>query len=257
VTKLLDLVEDGSGPRQADTVLTVLRSIMNFHATRTDDYSPPLVRGMSRDDRHKKKRARILNDDEIRIIWMVAKANGSFGAIIQLALLTAQRRAKLAAMRWADVSIDGVWAIPAEEREKGNAGALVLPEAAVDIIRSQKHVADNPHVFPGRGERAFNSFSSCKKAFDAKVADVLGEKPLPGWTLHDLRRSSRSLMARAGVQSDIAERVMGHAIEGVEGVYDRHGYEQEKADALAKLAGLIALILEPPAENVVALDRAK
>ena len=32
---------------------------------------------------------------------------------------------------------------------------------------------------------------------------------------------------------------MGHVIAGVEGIYDRHEYEDEKADALKKLAGLI------------------
>ena len=58
-------------------------------------------------------------------------------------------------------------------------------------------------------------------------------------------------MARGGVRPDIAERVMGHVIQGVEGTYDRHSYRAEKADALAKLAGLIAMILEPPGENVV------
>ena len=52
VTALLDQVEDDSGPRQADTVLTTLRSIMNWHATRTDDYMPPIIRGMGRDDPH-------------------------------------------------------------------------------------------------------------------------------------------------------------------------------------------------------------
>jgi hypothetical protein len=58
-------------------------------------------------------------------------------------------------------------------------------------------------------------------------------------------------MARAGVPSATAERVMGHVLPGVEGIYDRHEYRDEKADALAKLAGLIALILDPPGENVV------
>jgi hypothetical protein len=58
-------------------------------------------------------------------------------------------------------------------------------------------------------------------------------------------------MARAGVRSFNAERVMGHILRGVEGTYDRHDYRDEKADALAKLAGLIALILDPPADNVV------
>ena len=66
-----------------------------------------------------------------------------------------------------------------------------------------------------------------------------------GWTVHDLRRTARSLMSRAGVRPDIAERVLGHAIKGVEGVYDRHSYREEKAHALKALAGLIENILRP------------
>jgi hypothetical protein len=42
-------------------------------------------------------------------------------------------------------------------------------------------------------------------------------------------------MARAGIRPDVAERVLGHAIPGVEGVYDRHPYDLEKADALSRL----------------------
>ena len=61
-------------------------------------------------------------------------------------------------------------------------------------------------------------------------------------------------MSRAGVRSDVAERVMGHAIEGVEGVYDRHHYRDEKADALKRLAGLVERIVSgTDAENVVDL----
>ena len=248
VTALLDLVEDGSGPRQADTVLTVLRSIMNFYATRTDDYMPPIIRGMARDDPHAKKRARILDDDEIRALWKAAEDNSTFGAFLRLALLTAQRRQKLAEMRWQDVTIDGSWDIPHEDREKGNGGALVLPEIALDIIRARPRL--NLYVFAGR-DGPFTSFSPGKRALDAKVAKNLGE-PLPPWTIHDLRRTSRSLMARARVPRDIAERIMGHTLKGVEAVYDRHEYREEKAAALGKLAGLLAMILDPH-ENVVPL----
>ena len=73
------------------------------------------------------------------------------------------------------------------------------------------------------------------------------------WTIHDLRRTARSLLSRAGVRPDISERVMGHAIVGVEGVYDRHRYDVEKAHALQALADLIDRILNPPAANVVPL----
>jgi len=48
---------------------------------------------------------------------------------------------------------------------------------------------------------------------------------------------------------------MGHVIAGVEGVYDRHAYRDEKADALARLATLLGSILNPT-DNVVPITRA-
>jgi hypothetical protein len=61
-------------------------------------------------------------------------------------------------------------------------------------------------------------------------------------------------MARAGVADNVAERVLGHAIGGVQGVYNRHAYFEEKADALQRLATLVETILNPPDKtNVVDL----
>ena len=121
----------------------------------------------------------------------------------------------------------------------------MLPKAAIAIVQAQPRLGDNPFVFAGRGNGPFRGFSQAKAAFDDKLP-----KGMPEWVLHDLRRTARSLMARAGVRPDIAERVMGHAIAGVEGVYDRHSYRDEKADALQRLASLLAIILNPPKTNV-------
>jgi integrase len=76
---------------------------------------------------------------------------------------------------------------------------------------------------------------------------------MPSWVLHDLRRTARSLMSRASVSSDIAERVLGHVIPGVRGVYDRYAYVDEKRDALERLASVVERILNPPDGNVVEL----
>ena len=250
VAKLLDDVQDANGPRQADYCLAVIRGIMNWYASRTDNYSSPIIRGMGRVDSKSRKRARLLDDDELHAVWTTAAANGTFGAILRLALLTAQRREKIASMKWEDVTVDGEWRVPAEEREKGSGGALVLPETALEIIRAQKRVGDSPYVFPARrSDGHFSGWSPCKRAFDAKLP---GMEP---WRVHDLRRTARSLMARAGVRPDVGERVMGHAIQGVEGVYDRHSYREEKADALRRLSGLIERIVDP-VKNVVPLERA-
>ena len=64
----------------------------------------------------------------------------------------------------------------------------------------------------------------------------MSKADIPHWIIHDLRRTARSLMSRAGVRPDIAERTLGHVIGGVEGVYDRHTYDAERASALLSLA---------------------
>jgi integrase len=64
------------------------------------------------------------------------------------------------------------------------------------------------------------------------------------WRLHDLRRTARSLLSRAGVQSDIAERCLGHDIPGIRGVYDRHRYVDEMREAFERLANQVTAILK-------------
>jgi integrase len=248
VAKLLDKIEDNNGARQADMVLAIVRGICNWFAARNDDYLSPIVRGMRRTAPNERKRERILTDDEIRTLWATAGSSGTFGAILRFALATAQRRDKVMSLRWSDLSDHGVWTVPSGDREKGTGGELQLSPLALGIVKAQPRIGDNPYVFAGRGDSHFNGMSKAKVNFDKASG-------LDAWTIHDLRRTARSLMSRAGVRPDIAERVLGHVQAGVEGVYDRHTYHDEKADALARLATLIETILNP-ADNVVVLGRA-
>ena len=107
-------------------------------------------------------------------------------------------------------------------------------------------------MFLPAGARADQRISEGKAKLDDKLPEGM-----PGFLAHALRRTARSLMSRPGRSSDHAERVMGHAIAGVEGIYDRHAYRDEKADALAKLAALIELIVDPGRANVVAMTNPK
>jgi integrase len=243
VAALLDQVEDNAGPVAADRVLAVVSGICNWYATRHDTYQTPIVRGMRRSNPKERARDRILSDDEIRSVWSVAEANGTFGAFVRVLLLTGQRLDKVASMKWEDVSVDGAWTIQTDPREKGNAGELVLPQAATDILRTLPRYESNRFIFAGRGDSHINGFSKAKAQFDAKLN-------IQHWTLHDLRRTARSLMSRAGVRPDVAERVLGHVMGGVEGIYNRHEYREEKAHALRALAGLIENILRPEEDKV-------
>ena len=78
-TALLDQVEDRHGAPTADKVHKIVRSIMIWHASRTDDYNPPIARGMAREEI--KPRARTLNDDEIAAFWTAAASLGTYGAM--------------------------------------------------------------------------------------------------------------------------------------------------------------------------------
>lgn len=252
VAKLLDTIEENNGARQASNVLAIVRSMMNWQATRSDSYVNPIVRGMGRCNAGPRKR--ILSDDEIRLIWPILDASNGYGALVKLLLLTAQREQKVATMKWSDIA-DGVWIIDSKDREKGNGVSLVLPAMALGVINARPVVAGNPYVFPGRAAGHFNGFSPCKRTLDDRITERNGA-PISHWQLHDLRRTAKSLMMRAGVERFHAERVLGHAIDGVEGVYDRHSYSRERAVALDKLAAQVELILNPPTGNVVPLRAA-
>jgi integrase len=249
VATLLDKVEDHNGARQADYVLAITRKIANWYAARHNSYAPPFVKGMARRTAKERERTRILSDDEIRHVWKAAEGNGTFGALVRLLLLTAQRREKVVAMRWQDIAADGTWRIPREPREKGAPAELVLPERALAIIQSQPRLGSNPYVLAGgRGDGPIRGFSKAKREFEALLpADM------PQWQLHDLRRTARSLMSRAGVSTEHAERTLGHARPGVEGVYDRHHYRVEVRHALARLATLLDGIVNERA-NVVPME---
>jgi len=188
-----------------------------------------------------RERARILTDEEIRKLW-AATETGTFGAMVRMMLITGQRKEKVCTMRW-DAIEDGVWMISTEAREKGNAGELVLPRLAQELLTAQPRFASNPFVFAGRRHQ-YNGLSKAKARLDAELK-------IPQWGLHDLRRTARSLMSRARVRPDISERVLGHSMKGVMATYDRHSYTEEKREALELLAGELRRILSP--DNVVRL----
>jgi integrase len=78
-----------------------------------------------------------------------------------------------------------------------------------------------------------------------------------GWRLHDVRRSSRTLLSRAGISADVAERCLGHVIGGVRSVYDKHHFRPEMLNAFEALATQIDLIVNPRGCTVVPIKQKK
>ena len=262
VIKMLDEIEDANGPVMADRTLAYVRKAFNWYATRDDQFNVPIVRGMARVKPKERARTRILSDDEIRILWPVLDEAGTFGALARTLLLTAQRRDEVAHMQHNEIGREGIWAIPAERYKTKRPNFVPLSKAALAVIAAQPKHEDCNYVFPSRAKTPYSGFGKSKAKLDKAVFAVMKKQarkgakvePMPNWTLHDLRRTAKTLMVRAGVRPDISERVLGHVIAGVEGTYDRHSYEDEKRDALEKLAEMVERILNPLPSNVQSLN---
>jgi integrase len=247
IVKMLDAIETEHGPVQADHVLAIVRRLFNWHAARVDDFKSPIVRGMARTKPKERRRQRILNDDELRAVWTTAAALLTpFGWLIRAILLTATRRNEAARMRRSEISDKG-WIIPGSRHKSKRDFLLPLSNAAAELIGSIPTIGrrNDAFVFTSDGKRAIGGFSK----FKAKFVELCGVK---GWTLHDLRRTSRSLMSRCGVDPDHAERAIGHVIPGIRGTYDVYEYRDEKAKAFEALAAQIDRIVNPQV-NVVAM----
>jgi integrase len=195
--------------------------------------------------RHKNKaRERTLTDDELRAVWTAAgQFEGPFGAFVKFLLLTACRRTEASALRWNEL-VGTDWGLPATRNKVKVDLVRPLSGAARALLAAQPRIGQSDYVFT-TGEKPLQSFDENKKRLDA----VCG---VTGWTLHDLRRTSRSLMSRAGIASDHAERCLGHKLTGVRGTYDRHEFHREKQLAFEALAAQIERIVHPQ-DNVVAV----
>jgi integrase len=244
------------GPVMADHVLAHLRKLMNWHAARDSHYVSPIVIGMARTRPKERARTRVLKDEEIKLIWPQLDKLGVHGAAIKMLFLTAQRVGEVCQIDRARVDHNGVWEIPAEMYKSKRPQFVPLTEQALKLIDAQTQVDGSTLVFPAEKDarKSVSNLSTMKAELDGLVTDENGGEPIPHWTLHDIRRTCRTLMSRAGIAPHIGERVLGHAIPGVEGVYDRHSYITEKRHALTLLCDLLEGIITPPAIRVIAAE---
>src|SRR5215467_5843788 len=241
IVRLLDRIEDERGPVMASRTLGIINRVMNFHASRSDDFRSPIVRGMSRGE--EQARSRILDDDELRAIWKATADYPVYGPLLRFILLTATRRSEAGQMRWAELNGEQTWIIPAARYKTNFDHVIPLSELALSVLPKR----NGEFVFSKNGREAIGGYGRHKQAIDEASG-------VSGWVIHDLRRTARSLLSRAGVASDHAERCLGHVIPGVRGVYDRHEYFDEKAEAFDALAAQVERIINPR-ENVVEMKR--
>jgi integrase len=246
IIRVLDRIAVENGAVMADRTLAYIGRILSWHSSRSDDYVSPLakVRGLARTSQKERARKRILTDTELQAVWKAAEASDdTFSRLVRFILLTATRRSEAAEMTRDEIA-DGVWTLPGERSKTKQPVTRPLSTAALAVLPPK---GASKWVFPAaRGNGPLAGFTELRKRF----YEASGTKP--DWHIHDLRRTSKSLMSRAGVKPHISAQCLGHEIGGVEGVYARHSYHNEKLEAYQALAALISRIANLP-DNLVTL----
>jgi integrase len=200
-----------------------------------------------------KSRTRFLSEKEIAVLFaelrkqkdQIVRENYLATALL---LCLACRKMELLASEWQEFNLDEhYWIIPAERTKTGASIKVPLTKPVIEWFKELKvRSAGSPYVFPSR-RRSKRDFVS-PDTLNAALAKLLreGKLEMAPFTIHDLRRTARTLLASLKVPPHISERCLNHKLQGVEGVYDQYDYFDERMEALSKLTDLIA-----PLVNIV------
>jgi len=222
----------------ANRLQGVLVRMFNFASERgIIDISP--LAGMRRGKEI--SRSRTLTDDEIKVLWGCLDLERSDIDIYYLSklalkaiLLTGQRPGEVARMEWDHIENEW-WVIPEELRKTREENRIPILSMMAEIIEQAKPISgDSPYVFRSPRKKKdekvrFLTVGSLANAIRRHRQEMgITEK----FTPHDLRRTMRTRLAEIGVSDVVAEKLLGHRLQGVLGIYNRHSYDAEKMNAV-------------------------
>jgi len=166
------------------------------------------------------------------------------------------RKAELTEASWTEFNLDNaIWSLPAERSKSGVSIEIPLAVEVTKWLNELKiRSCGSDYVFPNRrsSKKPYMGADTLNRAITKLFGHEAGKKKqppnlmgdMPHFTVHDLRRTCRSQLASLGVHGYIAERCLNHKIRGIEGVYNRHDYLEERRDALNQLASLLVSFID-------------
>ena len=229
VITVIDAILDRGHPSTANHAFANINHLFNWEVSRGVIALSPCHGLLT--PAPKKSRERVLSDTELATVWQAVKETPyPFGTIVQLLILTGQRRGEVTGMRWDHVDLtDAVWTLPPECTKNKREHLVPLSPDAIAIFERTPRVSETL-VFSARSSKTktFSGFSKSKRRLDEQCG-------LTPWTLHDLRRTVATGLARLDVNPHVIERALNHvsgSFAGVAGTYNRYSYFNETRDAL-------------------------
>jgi integrase len=203
---------------------------------------------------------RVLENEELAEFFRIARENStSFSRdnYLACALLVCLgvRKSELCEAKWEEFNLEeGLWHLPAE-RSKTNVGFTIplapevlnwLEELKIrgfgsEYVFPSRRASKSPHMGPDTLNRAITKLFGHEAGKKKQPPNLMGK--MPHFTVHDLRRTCRTLLAKQGTPGEVAERCLNHKLKGVEGIYNQNDYLEERRVALNKLAVTVKSVI--------------
>lgn len=239
VLQILDTIVARGSPQSANAAFAAIRRAFSWAVERGILQTSPCERLQMPSPIT--ERDRVLSPFEIEKIWKAAEEMGfPYGRLIQMLMLSGQRRSEVALMEWNEVDWHAPnWKIPSSKTKNKTEHIVPLTPGMVELLAGLPRHHDRL-VFPAKNKgNALSGFSKWKHDLDETSG-------VSGWVVHDLRRTMASGMAALGVQPHIIERILNHTsgvVSGVAAIYNRHAYLAEMRDALTKWDGHVKALI--------------
>lgn len=257
VREVLQRIKLSKRPSIANDVLMYMKQLFR-HAVKLDLTlnNPAAAFGTNDAGGVEKSRDRALSLDEVKSATAIFRKHmDRFGMdnylSVCLFLVLGVRKGELAEAPWSEFDlVKGEWEIPDHRVKKGKGIIIPLPTQAVEWLHMLKARSfGSEYVLPARrgSTKPYIGSDTINRAINKMFGIEQGrKKPGPNYmgdiahfTVHDLRRTFRSQVSALGFSGSVGERAINHSLKGVEGIYDRYDYYEERRQAHQKVADVI------------------
>lgn len=260
VRDILDKVADSGRLTTANRLRLYLSGFFTWLVDREMIEASPVV-GVKAPAKEQ-KRDRVLSEDEIRWLWRACDTVGEpWGPLGKVLLLTGQRRGEVLGMN--DGEINGEeWHLSAKRTKNGRPHVVRLSDPVQSVLQAVTRVKGAPgYMFTTTGETPLSGLHKGHAKLAAAMATIAEKErgqpvQILHWTWHDLRRTAATCMAGLKIPAEVVEAALNHVsgvVAGVAGVYNRHGYADEKREALEAWARYVLALVEGQPANLVSI----
>lgn len=248
IDAMLQTIVERGAPSIANDVLRWTRRMFNYAVKRElVDGNPASAFDLSDAGGKEESRDRWLTRDELVKLFAAMRKTNALTVenflTFKLLLILCVRKQELTAAKVAEFDLDNaVWALPAERTKTNQAIDIPLPAIAVDMLRELVRMGEgSEYLLPARKAQDRMLPHIHENTLNVALSKVRQNLPdVEQFTIHDFRRTARTHLGKLGVLPNIAELCLNHKIKGVEGIYDKHGYFEERQEALDKWAAVVA-----------------